>query len=125
MYRKTVLPVILKAVNTAKVNFYVSTESMLRVFIRLQTEESDDYKPRVKEEDIKLFRTVFCLAKKLQPSDMINTFVQLQSLNEVNLQYQDLSWDSIKDIQSCISDTIQRSIIKAVLNSQFLWNSAR
>ena len=84
-----------------------------------KTEESDDYKPRVKEEDIKLFRTVFCLTKKLQPPDMINTFLQLQSLNGVNLQYQNLSWDSIKDIQSCISDTIQRSIIEAVLISLF------
>ena len=37
----------------------------------------------------------------------------------MNLQYQNLSWDSIKDIQSCISDTIQRSVIEAVLNSQF------
>ena len=73
----------------------------------------------MKGEDIKLFRTVFCLGKKLQPSDMINTFLQLQSLNLVNLQYQNLSWDSIKGIQSCISDTIQRSINEAVLNSQF------
>ena len=37
----------------------------------------------------------------------------------MNLQYQNLSWDSIKDIQSCINDTILRSIIDAVLNSQF------
>ena len=71
------------------------------------------------EEERKLFRTVFCLAKKLQPSDMTNTFLHWQSLNGVDIQFINLSWDSIKDIQSCISDTIQRSITEAVANCQY------
>ena len=58
-----------------------------------KTEESDDYKPKVKEEDIKLFHAVFCLAKKLQPSDMINTFLQLQSLNGLNLPKPELGFN--------------------------------
>ena len=85
-----------------------------------KTEDTDsDYKPTVNEEERKLFRTVFCLAKKLQPSDITNTFLHLQSLNGVDIQFKNLSWDSIKDIQSCISDTIQRSITEAVADSQY------
>ena len=85
-----------------------------------KTEDTDsDYKATVNEEERKLFRTVFCLAKKLQSSDMTYTFLHLQSLNGVDIQFKNLSWDSIKDIQSCISDTIQRSITEAVADSQY------
>ena len=84
-----------------------------------EADETESYEPKVKDKEIKLFRTIFCLAKKLQPSDMTNTFLKLQSLNGVDLEYQNLSWNTIKAIQNCISDTIQRSIIKEVLESQF------
>ena len=82
-----------------------------------EADETESYEPKVKY--IKLFSTIFCLAKKLQPSDMTNTLLKLQSLNGVDLEYQNLSWNTIKAIQNCISDTIQRFIIKEVLESQF------
>ena len=82
-----------------------------------KTEDTDsDYKPTVNEEEEKFS---YCLAKKLKPSDMINTFLHLQSLNGVDIQFKNPSWDSIKDIQSCISDTIQSSITEAVADSQY------
>ena len=87
MYRKTVLPVILKAVNTAKLNFHVYNRKYVvcsESSSDCKNKESDDYKPRVKKEDIKFFVLYSAWPKKLQPSDMINTFLQLQNLNEVN-----------------------------------------
>ena len=63
-----------------------------------EADETESYEPKVKDKDIKLFRTIFCLAKKLQPSDMTNTLLKLQSLNGVDLEYQNLSWNTIKAI---------------------------
>ena len=65
-YRKTVLPVILKAVNTAKMNFHVYNRKYVQSLH--QTAKLKNLmiinKPR-KKEDIKRFRTVFCLASHL------------------------------------------------------------
>ena len=74
---------------------------------------TESYDPKVKEKDIKLFLyNLFVWPKKLQSSDMTNTLLKLQSLNGVDLECQNPSWNTITVIQSCTSDTIQRSIIK-------------
>ena len=54
MYRKRVLPVILKAVNTARLNFHVHVcnRQYVQSPSECKTKESDDYKPYVYSQHI-------------------------------------------------------------------------
>ena len=51
-----------------------------------EADETENYEPKMKEKVTKLFRTIGCLAKKLQPSDMTNTILKLQCLNGLDLE---------------------------------------
>lgn len=70
-------------------------------------------------DDEKLFRTVYYAAKEELPSSKINSLLELQNLNGASIKYKNLSWDTIKEIQSCISSIIQQEVIEEVLQSDF------
>ena len=64
------------------------------------------------DDDLKLFRTIFYVAKEELPNDKINSLLELQNLNGANIKYKNISWDTVTEIQSCICTVIQREIVE-------------
>ena len=57
----------------------------------ISSSDEDDGKssvsPLVPKEDIVLFNTVYSVAKEEMPSEKVNSFLQLQRINGVDVQY--------------------------------------
>jgi hypothetical protein len=53
----------------------------------------------VSDQDAFLFRTVYCVAKNEMPSEKVNDLLELQTLNKVDLEYKNLNWTTITEIQ--------------------------
>lgn len=68
-------------------------------------------------DDQVLFRTVFYLAKEEMPSDKLNSLLYLQQLNGVNISYKNLSWDTVTEIQKCLSTVIMKNIVSEIKKS--------
>ena len=88
---------------------------------------SDDEKDSssVSSSDKTLFHTIFYAANSETPSSQIYNLIQLQKLNRASIEYQNLSWDSIMDIQSCISQVFQKEIIQDIKNCDFFCHNDR
>ena len=68
-------------------------------------------------DDEVLFRTVYCVAKEELPSEKVNPILQLQALNGVSIKYKNLSWDTVSEIQGCMSEIIARSLVDEINSS--------
>jgi len=74
--------------------------------------------PLVPKEDIVLFYTVYSVAKKKEmPSEKVNSLLQLQRINGVDVQYKNLSWDTINAIQESISFVISKDLVSEINSS--------
>lgn len=73
----------------------------------------------VSESDLKLFRTVYFTAKSELPSESINGLLNLQKMNGVEMPYQNLSWDSITEIQRSISFVLKADLVSEIKTSVF------
>lgn len=71
----------------------------------------------ISDADVKLFCTVFYVATEELPSSKVNSMLELQNINGAAIKYKNLSWDTIHDIQSCISTVIQRDLVSEILDS--------
>ena len=89
---------------------------------KISTSEESSYKKDetmpISEEDIKLFRTVFYTCKQELPSDKVNSLLELKNLNGANMKYKNLSYVTINEIQSCISNIFQRDLVEEMLQSE-------
>ncbi|XP_061173439.1 uncharacterized protein LOC133182609 [Saccostrea echinata] len=74
---------------------------------------------RQNSDDEKLFRTIFYEAKEELPNDKVNSLLELQNLNGAIIKYKNVSWDTVKEIQSCIATIFTREIIKDIMESSF------
>lgn len=72
------------------------------------------------DEDATLFRTVYCLAKEDIPSSKINSFLTLQRLNGLNVEYKNLSHDTTSDIQDCIVKLLDNDLLFRLKKSPVL-----
>ncbi|KAH3753467.1 hypothetical protein DPMN_188104 [Dreissena polymorpha] len=75
----------------------------LDISIETECNETETYDGNVSEQDVFLLRTIYSLAKNEIPSERVNDMLELQTLNEVDIKYQNLIWTTINDIQQCIS----------------------
>jgi hypothetical protein len=81
--------------------------------------ECDQVKINISKEDEILFNTVYFCAKAELPSSQINGMLELQRLNGLDIKYQNLSWDTLHEIQSTISSVLTTSVISDIESSPF------
>lgn len=83
-------------------------------------DSSDDDKtslPSVSKEDRALFNTVYTAAKEELPSEKVNSLLDLQRKNGLDLPYKNLSWDTIDNIQKTISKHLTSDLISEIKQS--------
>lgn len=80
----------------------------------IQAECTDEV---LNDNDCKVFRTVFCAANEYMSTAKINTLLELQGLNGLDIEYKNLSWNTVSEIQSCISTIIQRELVSDINES--------
>lgn len=87
-----------------------------RVFI-ISDEITEHVVDDVTAEDGTLFRTVYCLAKEDIPSSKINSFLTLQRLNGLKVEYKNLSHDTTSEIQDCIVKLLDKELLNRMKKS--------
>ena len=83
--------------------------------IHIKEEESF----HVEDDDVKLFHTIFYVSKEELPTEKVNSLLELQNLNGANTKYKSLSYVTINEIQDCISNILQRSLVEEIIQSEF------
>ena len=73
----------------------------------------------VKDDDVKLFCTIFYVSKEELPTEKVNNLLELQNLNGANTKYKNLDYVTINEIQDCISNILQRSLLEEIIQSKF------
>lgn len=81
--------------------------------------DSSDETQSVENVDTKLFCTVFYAAKEGLPTNQVNNLLELQRMNGADIQYRNLSWDTLKDIQSSIKTVLQKELVSDICESEF------
>lgn len=71
----------------------------------------------INKQDKVVFNTVYFAAKSELPSETVNGLLNLQRLNGQNVDYKNLSWDSITDMQESISYTLTKKMLKEIKES--------
>lgn len=71
----------------------------------------------ISTNDSIVFKTVYYAAKEELPNDKINSLIELQRCNGLDISYRNLSWDTITDMQQTISDDLQRNQINKMKSS--------
>lgn len=82
------------------------------VWIDGVSEEEGDASVDVSDQDKILFRTVYQVASCEMASTHVNDILDLQRMNGLNVQYKNLSWDSITDIQRSISHALVTEVVR-------------
>ena len=71
------------------------------------------------DQDKMLIRTIYTLMKSDIPLEKVNTFLELQRLNGLPIEYKNLSWTSISDIRDCIAKVFSNSLIDKINKSEY------
>ena len=77
-----------------------------------EAEGNTDKTEPVTEEEKRLFRTVYFAAHEELPSVSVNKLIKLQQLNDIHFPFQNLSWDSVHDIQESIASVLRDEVVE-------------
>ena len=72
-----------------------------------EAEGNTDKTEPVTEEEKRLFRTVYFAAHEELPSVSVYKLIKLQQLIDIHFPFQNLSWDSVHDIQESIASVLR------------------
>ena len=82
-------------------------------------QEVDSAPVQVNDDEHKLFRTVFYAADEGLPTKQVNKQLDLQRINGAEIKYRQLSWDTLCEIQSCITKAIRDELVSEIVQSEF------
>ena len=66
-----------------------------------------------------LIRTVYTLMKNDIPLEKVNAILELQHCNGLKIEYQNLSWTTVTDIQDCIANVLKKTLIEKINRSEY------
>lgn len=83
------------------------------------SEDDHDVNCDVDGADVVLFWTVYSLMKNEIPVNKLDSILELQRLNGVEMPYQNLSRTTISEIQNIISDYYKKDLVSQINSSNF------